>query len=356
MGVLLLGAVTSAGEATASGPMRVLFDEEFSWLTKEGADRLVARASETGFTVIVPCVWHGRGVSWPSEQTAREPRWEQHAARNPDPLRYLITRAHASGIQIYPWFTIALRQGNLFPEFAEPGTPEKAFNVHASGFRAWMVALILEVVTRYDVDGINLDYVRTKGHCSSRTCERAYLAKYGRDLQQDIATRAVSPAARAALSAWNSAAVGDVVERVAREGRRIKPSLTITIDSLAGDPLWMEQGANGLVWADNGWIDVIFHMDYGDPLNTPFLTGLKPRVKDPRKVAILIGNYFADRADSAHPQPRSGAEVHRLLKQADQLWPESGITALYEYRFITDDQAGVLRRHAAENNVPTSTP
>ncbi|NOU10837.1 MAG: family 10 glycosylhydrolase [Nitrospira sp.] len=323
--------------------VHVLFDEEFSWLTQEGADRFLQRAQEAGFDTVVPCVWHGRGVTWPSELAPREPRWEATLDQNPDPLGYLIRKAHVLGIKVHPWFTVGLRQRDFFPEFAEPGTPEKSFNWHHPGFQDWMVNLILEVVQTYEIDGLNLDYVRTKGHCTTPSCEQLYKATRDRNLRRDTTLKRFDQAARDSLMSWNSHAVGSLVERLANEGRRIRPGLIITIDSLAGDQLWMEQGANGLVWAQKGWIDLIYHMDYGNPLNAVFLTQLRGKVIDRSKVAILIGNYKINPANPALPIARSSGQVLQLIEQSRQLWPESSVTALYEYRFLTDDQIAALR-------------
>ena len=41
-------------------------------------------------------------------------------------------------------------------------------------FRHLMANLIAEVVSRYDVDGINLDYVRAIGLCTSDFCQADY--------------------------------------------------------------------------------------------------------------------------------------------------------------------------------------
>ena len=127
IGIQMAFPLASSAEVSPK-PGRVLFDEDFSWLTQEGADRLLQHAQEAGFDTIIPCVWHGRGVTWPSKRAPREPRWEQTVNQNPDPLGYLIKKAHALGINVHPWFTVGLRQKDFFSEFAEPGTPEKSFN------------------------------------------------------------------------------------------------------------------------------------------------------------------------------------------------------------------------------------
>lgn len=350
--VLSAAAIMSANPSFA-GASRVLFDEDFTWLTREGADRLLQRAQAAGFDTVIPCVWHGRGVSWPSKLAPREPKWETVTQQNPDPLRYLVTRAHEMGLRIHPWVTVGLRQRDFFQEFAEPGTPEKAFNWHHSGYRDWIAHIILELVQQYEIDGVNLDYVRTKGHCTAASCLRDYELTQRRTLHTDITTRAVDRTARQALMEWNMAAVGEVIEHVATEARRLRPGIVISIDSLAGDDLWMEQGANGLTWAQQGWIDILYHMDYGVPLNSKYLTQLHRRVQDPTKVVILIGNY--DISSNGSPAPRSARALAALLKESRDLWPESPVTALYEYRFLTEEQAALLQADRASTaNSPTT--
>ncbi len=103
---------------------------------------------------------------------------------NFDPLRYLIQEAHKLGIEVHPWFTLTLRQSDIFREFALPGTPKQAFDVHNPQFRELMSKLVEEVVTDNDVDGVNLDYVRAIGLCFNATCQEDYKKKYDRSLEK----------------------------------------------------------------------------------------------------------------------------------------------------------------------------
>ena len=67
-----------------------------------------------------------------------------------------MKRAHALNILVYPWFTVVRREDNAHPESAEAGTPQNAYDVHQPGFRTFAAQLILDVVARYDIDGVNL--------------------------------------------------------------------------------------------------------------------------------------------------------------------------------------------------------
>ncbi|HZD12529.1 MAG TPA: family 10 glycosylhydrolase, partial [Candidatus Binatus sp.] len=144
------------------------------WTQKEYVDRALVRIKEAGFNVYMPTVWQGRGTAWPSKYAPWDTKLADRSKKDFDPLRYLIQRAHELGIEVHPWFTLTLRQSEIFPEFALTGMPQKAFDIHNPKFRELMVRLIEEVVTDYDVDGVNLDYVRAVGLCSSATCQEEY--------------------------------------------------------------------------------------------------------------------------------------------------------------------------------------
>src|SRR5690606_35207525 len=142
--------------------LRILLNENFRWLDERAPDEFVRTANAAGFSAIMPRVWHGRGVGWASE-LPKEPLWEKNPAAPKDPLAMLIKKAHAAGLEVHPWFTVTLRQRNFYNEYWDEGTPEKSFDVHRPEFRAFITGVVMEVVQKYPVDGINLDYIRAKG-------------------------------------------------------------------------------------------------------------------------------------------------------------------------------------------------
>ena len=162
--------------------MRAIFDEGVGWQTEEGAKRIISRIRRAGFNVYIPCVWHGMGARYPASNIATEGN-RRFGAR--DPLARLISIAHEQGIQVHPWFTVALRQRDLLREFYPRGTPPDAYDLHRPGFRRFIVNLINEVADKYSIDGINLDFIRTMGICLCEKCTREYHEKYGRDLVSD---------------------------------------------------------------------------------------------------------------------------------------------------------------------------
>ncbi|MGQ9687942.1 MAG: LamG-like jellyroll fold domain-containing protein, partial [Desulfobaccales bacterium] len=158
---------------------RAILDEGIGWTTEAGARKTIERIKKAGFNVYVPCVWHGGGTRYPSPKA---PAARGFTILTTDPLKRLLDLAHQNGIEVHPWFCVALREGDILPEFYGPGTPDKAFDLHRPEFRAFMVDLILDVVQRYEVDGINLDYIRTMGLCRCEFCQKEYHRTTGRDL------------------------------------------------------------------------------------------------------------------------------------------------------------------------------
>lgn len=110
-----------------------------------------------------------------------------------DPLDEVIEAAHAAGLEVHAWVNV----GTMWNSATPPTSPDHVFNVHgpsATGADRWLnkradgteliganayidpanpaavdyiVEGIQSIVDEYDVDGINLDYIRYPDHNSS---------------------------------------------------------------------------------------------------------------------------------------------------------------------------------------------
>lgn len=339
---------------------RTLLDEEFFWLTSQQAETTLARVKRAGFNVFVPVVWHGRGTAWPSQRSPKEPRWEEKLAAGAleDPLANLIKRAHALGIEVHPWFTVGLRQRDFLPQFHDEGTPPESFNIHLPAFRTFIVDLIMEVVNRYDVDGINLDYVRSgMHHCDSRNyycdvcvsvfCRLDYKAKTGRDLRADLdAVKAdLDQTAFASIAQWNGAAMNEIVRTLSSKIRAAKPRLILSVDTHATYEWVAFQGANAVKWANQEWIDVIYHMEY-DPLSKfrwPMIRRAESQLKDPSKLVLLVGNYDTSLFNKSTIWSRSARDTVEVMKVSQDFRKNGNGPGLYVYSYLSDQQIEALR-------------
>jgi uncharacterized lipoprotein YddW (UPF0748 family) len=298
---------------------------------------------EAGFNVLVPCVWHGRGTSWPSRLAPREPLWEQRRVLGHDPLAYLISAAHRRGVEVHPWFTVVLRRREFLRHYYDEGTPENAFDVHNPGFRALIVSLIGEVAAKYDVDGINLDYIRSVGICKSRACEDSYRRLTRRDLNSDLGRQSVGSDAWKALARWNASAVEEIVQEVRNRLKESKPDATLSVDTHAGFESLVLQGTDAVLWANRGWVDVVYHMDYAGQPDTAHFRNAARQMMDAHKLVFLAGNYERSRLNRSNVWPRDARQVADLVSLGRDLNPARHGVALYDYRFLTDEQAKALR-------------
>ncbi len=162
-----------------------------------------------------------------------------------DPLAVALERAHAKGLELHAWM-------NVSPGWVESGgqplampetTPRHAFLDHpdwiyktpagkrladgsyelftpaAAGYRTWVARIAADLVRRYPVDGIHLDYIRFP-YATSDWADSLSLAQwqalpvpgnfddYRRGLITDIvrqvydSMKAVRPAARLSAATW----------------------------------------------------------------------------------------------------------------------------------------------------------
>lgn len=320
---------------------RVIFDETALFLIR-GVDDVIDKIKAAHMNVYVPNIWHGRGARWqlvPGTTAAEDgydakvfcsftgtPSCSQIDAAasyaGADPFAELIAKAHAEGIEVHPWFTLFLYQWGVASQAGKhidsahagwtyqiPGGTDVAYSPTSAGYLAYIKAKILDVVTRYDIDGINLDYVR-------------YLYDLNPQSQStDIAAR------KAAVAA----AVEDIVTAV----HAVKPNLVISVDGGVASEFdhrlaKMDDtlGRNQTEWLKAGLIDVVFDMDYSPTLNVPKFDRARSYVapeKTPHSVVKLLGDYESPSPGVVYA--RDAGLLADLVHFSQVKWP--GTVAVY---------------------------
>lgn len=364
--VIGLASLSPSAVKDEPGPFenkRAIFEEDIFWTDPQRADRMLADISEAGFNVLVVNVWHGRGTIWPSQLAPRDPWVAKTKDAAFDPLAYLIREAGKVGIEVHAWFTISLRQMESFKEFWPEGTPDKAFDIHHSGFQTLMADLIGEVVERYDVKGINLDYIRTLGFCRSAICQDRYRQAYRRDLVKDIQTFESIPggvlkqAVVPDLVEFQEAAVTSMLTVIVKRIRSVHPSLLLSIDALPGE-IGLEQGQNSIKWLNDGLVDVVFRMDYALEPNVKLLEKLRTQLTRPNSLTLLLSNILQEKVGGERRySPRSGEWLATTVDHIDRRWPAMGI-GVYMSKYLSKDQIAHLRNGPGSfpDHVPPPAP
>lgn len=247
-------------------------------------------------------------------------------------------------LEVHPWFNVVLRQREFFPQFYDSGTPQEAFEVHRPEFRDFICDLMLECVSRYPVQGINLDYIRAVGISQSQYGIDDYRKVTGRNLVVDRTIYGVSSEAREALARWQEQAVGDIVRRVSAAVRRMEKNVVISMCASPTNPELSIEGQDTLQWIDSGLIDVLYCMEYSEHPDWERLKALKARMKRPQALTVLCGNFdVASTGSNRKAIARDGRKVARLMAQSRVIGGGNGV-ALYLYNVFTDDQVEQLRR------------
>ncbi len=322
---------------------RVMFDEDMHWaVSKDNADRILTRLKAAGFNVYVPCVWHGNGTYYPTSLAETDPKLDSVITAY-DPLAYLIQKAHSLGIEVHPWFTVMRRENMHHPKFFGEGVPDGSYDVHNQEFRKFITDLMVDLVRRYDVDGVNLDYIRAMGLCTADSCQNDYKRITGSNFWPDYYLRGIMGPARSRLEQWQDKAVREIVDNFSKRAKENKPDLVISVDGhpkpkTGHRPL---EGRDEIGWMNDGLIDVVFAMDYRETIDYETIDAVRKDLRRPDRLIVLFGNY--DRLNNAAPAiPRKGTLVAKYATFAQQRWPSSGV-GFYIYGQMTTEQVSSLR-------------
>lgn len=144
-------------------------------LSEANIKETVALCKEKGLNNIYVVVWNGGVTMYPSEVVNSYIGVKQHPVYNTfDPIKTIIEEGHKEGLKVHAWFEFGFSYAykdttrswfKKYPHWV--GRNSKGELLNKNGFYWWsamhpevqsfMKKLVLEVVTKYDVDGIQGD-------------------------------------------------------------------------------------------------------------------------------------------------------------------------------------------------------
>lgn len=207
---------------------------------------------------IVVHAWINVFLVW--SDMSRQPPADHLAARHPD---WLLT--DASGVRMDRMPSSRWKKANVEGWFVSPGIP--AMRVH-------MVRVVHELVTEYEIDGIHLDYARYPNleYSFDPTSRSEFAVQWGVDPAEAI------KGDRAALQRVIGAAALAVVDSLYSETRvQDVDSMVIAIRgacrdkalsaAVVADPFTArhDKGQDWARWVHNGWMDFVVPMAYNFP-------------------------------------------------------------------------------------------
>lgn len=269
-----------------------------------------------------------------------------HEGRNPgyDLLEFAIQECHKRGMELHTWLVSIpignTRQVKLLGKhsvtrkhpslcklykgtwYLDPGQPRTA---------DYLASIVRELISRYDIDGIHLDYIRYPEH-SEQFPDHTTFRKYGKGQN---------------LKQWRRDNITRIVRRIYTEVKAVKPWVKVSsspVGKYADTRRYSSYGWNAYEtvfqdaqsWLKEGIHDILFPMMYF-PGNHfyPFALDWKEN-KYQRWIVPGLGIYFL------HPKEKDWS-LDEIVRQVYFI-RNTGLDgqAYFRNRFLLDNTKGVL--------------
>lgn len=244
--------------------------------TEQGIRNLVRSYHKANLNVLLPEVIARGYTVYPSKLLARDPRF----AGAIDPLPIMISEAHSLGMEVHPWVWV-FRAGytkdrggilTAHPDWVELSKYGEDLSANGGlwvsptipAARDFLANLFCELVRKYDVDGLHLDYIRYEVQSPtpygySKCARDTFKMLYGTD-PVDIDRLSYN---QIYWNMFRERQVNTFVQRISRQTRAIKPNLVISAavgsDITTARLNLLQNWGN---WVDNRWVDFITPMAY----------------------------------------------------------------------------------------------
>lgn len=225
-----------------------------------------------------------------------------------DPLAEAIKQGHAAGLEVHAWVNV----GTMWSSSTAPASPNHVFNTNgpsATGANRWMnkrndgvervggsaayldlgnpgaqdyvASRVASIVENYNVDGINLDYIRYPDYSGgagnpwgySDTSLQRFRAAAGQSASY------VPPVNNAAFANFRRDQVTATVTKIKRAVDRVAPSTVLSVNGISygygpsSTRTWESTDPYAAVfqdwrkWARDGLVDVVTLMNYKNEAN-----------------------------------------------------------------------------------------
>ncbi len=235
-------------------------------------DRTCRELAQAGFNIIIPNMLWAGAAHYPSKVLPRSEIYRQYG----DQIEQCLAAARKHGLEVHVWKVNHNPGRYAPPEFLERMRREGRTQVDIDGnVTDWLnpahpdnfrleVDSMLEVVRRYDVDGIHFDYIRyPHGRCDySGESRKRFEADTGlvvKNWPKDCYSGPLHDAYRD----WRAAQITRLVETVSREARKIRPGIKISAAVFSSYPACRVHVAQDWpLWAKRGYVDFLCPMNY----------------------------------------------------------------------------------------------
>jgi len=237
-------------------------------------DEAIKTLADNGFTAIMPNMLWG-GVAYYNSTVL--PVAPEVAAQG-DQLAACLAACKKYGVQCHVWkvnwnmsartpaeFTAKMGQDGR-TQVAYDGTPEPLWLCPSHPLNQQLeIDAMVEVATKYDVDGIHFDYIRypDADHCFCAGCRARFEAVLGKPVANWPADTRTDPAVRQAWLAFRRDNITRVVAVVHDAVKKIKPNVQLSAAVFPNYTVDRDTvGQDWQLWCERGYLDFVCPMDY----------------------------------------------------------------------------------------------
>jgi uncharacterized lipoprotein YddW (UPF0748 family) len=268
-------------------------------------EEAVRRLGRLGFTTVYPVVWNGGYAYYPSAVTQRRKiqDFTVRGLQGQDPLAELITLSREQGMRVVPWFEFGFMAppsselAQRYPQWLTQKRDGGTTSMSAAGEVVWLnpfrpevrqllTDLAVEVVTLYDVDGVQMD-----DHFSLPS-DFGYDA-YTRALYQRETGRAVPANPRdPAWVRWRADKLTAFLRSLRATLKARKPGLIFSLSPNYADFAYKLQLQDWRSWVRSGLVDEVVVQLYRPDLESFTAELGRPEFLEkrvPMAVALMAG-------------------------------------------------------------------
>jgi uncharacterized lipoprotein YddW (UPF0748 family) len=283
--------------------------------SRENIDAAVDRCARIGINTIFVVTWNKTMTTYPSAVVKAVTGVEIDTLFiGRDPLKELIESAHRKGIKVIAWFefgfSASFKQNGgillrLKPDWAAKNVEGKLVTKNGfewmNGFHPevqdFMMAMIMEVVRNYDVDGIQGD-----DRLPAMPSESGYDAyTVGRYRAEHHGKNPPKKHKDPAWVQWRADILNRYMERIYTTVKAVKPEITIAMAPSVYPWSKEEYLQDWPTWMKNGWVDQVIPQIYRYKMDQYIQTLdeiLASQIEKDKKakfypgLLLKVGNYY----------------------------------------------------------------
>lgn len=240
--------------------------------TPDAVKGVAQRLADAGFDLLVPCIKQPSGIADYHSKVATV----RAEFKTWDPLMVLAEEANRLGLDVHAWCCVFSegQESRLLaehPQYVAVEGPEKRRNEehrlacpNREEVQDYEAALYQELIDRYPIAGVHLDYIRfIDGTCFCDVCRESYRQATGCDLLELSISHWNPPEAQDldAWIAWRCEIITRFVRRIRAASRAGGKELSAAVFQYYPSNL-LDIGQDWEQWAREGLVDYIFPMNY----------------------------------------------------------------------------------------------